>query len=137
LIKTSKWSLFDWREYRMNAVLWVAQGLLALAFVATGGMKVFAYEKYKAISEKNGPSGLTRGLITFIGIAELAGAIGVVLPMAVNIAPGLSAWAAVGLAAVMLLAIGYHLRRRESPAAPAILFALAVFVAIGRLAHGA
>ena len=121
----------------MNAALWVAQGLLATAFLAVGGMKVFAYEKYKATSEKKGPSGLTRGLITFIGIAELAGAIGVVLPMAVNVAPGLSAWAAVGLATVMLLAIGYHLRRRESPAAPAILFALAVFVAIGRLAHGA
>jgi uncharacterized membrane protein len=121
----------------MNAALWVAQGLLALAFLATGGMKVFAYEKYKTTSEKNGPSGLTRGLTTFIGIAELAGAIGVVLPMAVNIAPGFSAWAAVGLATIMLLAIGYHLRRRESPAAPAILFALAVFVAIGRLAHGA
>jgi hypothetical protein len=57
--------------------------------------------------------------------------------MAVNVAPGLSAWAAVGLATVMLLAIGYHLRRRESPAAPAILFALAVFVAVGRLHRGA
>ena len=121
----------------MNTALWVVQGLLALAFLAAGGMKVFAYEKYKATSEKNGPSGLTRGLITFIGIAELAGAIGVVLPMAVNVAPGLSAWAAVGLATVMLLAIGYHLRRRESAAAPAILLALAVFVAIGRLRHEA
>jgi hypothetical protein len=137
LTKTSKWALFDRREYRMNAALWVAQGLLAMAFLAAGGMKVFAYEKYKATSEKNGPSGLTRGLTTFIGIAELAGAVGVVLPMAVNIAPGLSAWAAVGLATVMLLAIGYHLRRRESPAGPAILFALAVFVAVGRLHRGA
>ena len=71
----------------MNLALWVVQGLLAMAFLAAGGMKVFAYEKYKAMSEKNGPSGLTRGLITFIGIAELAGAIGVVLPMAVNVAP--------------------------------------------------
>jgi hypothetical protein len=35
----------------------------------------------------------------------------------------------------MLLAIVYHLRRREPPATPAILFALAVFVALGRLAH--
>src|ERR1700692_3198457 len=97
----------------MNVTLWIVQGLLASAFVAAGAMKVFAYEKYKAMSEKkNGSSGLTRGLISFIGVAELAGAIGIVLPMAAGVAPWLSVLAAVGLATVMLLAIGYHLRRR-------------------------
>ena len=121
----------------MNAALWAVKVLLALAFIAAGGMKVFAYKKYKAMSEKNGPSGLTRGLTTFIGIAELAGALGVVLPMATGVTPWLSAWAAVGLATVMLLAVGYHVRRREPPAAPAILFALAVFVALGRFSHWA
>jgi hypothetical protein len=121
----------------MNLALWIVQVLLAVAFVAAGGMKVFAYAKYKAMSEKNGPSGMTRGLTTFIGIAELAGAFGVVFPMAAGITPWLSAWAAVGLASVMLLAVGYHLRRRESPAVPAILFALALFVALGRFSHWA
>jgi hypothetical protein len=87
------------------------------------------------MSEKNRPAGLTRGLTTFIGICELAGAFGVVLPAVTGIAPWLSAWAAVGLATVMLLAIGYHVRRREPPAVPAILFALAVFVSLGRLSH--
>lgn len=119
----------------MNVALWVVQVMLALAFIATGGLKVFAYEKYKAMSEKNGPTGITRGLATFIGISELAGAFGVVLPMATEIAPWLGAWAAVGLATVMVLAIVYHVSRREPPAAPAILFALAVFVALGRLSH--
>ena len=67
----------------MNVALWIVQGLLAFAFIAAGAMKLFAYEKYKATSEKqNGPNGLTRGLISFIGVAELAGAIGIVLPMA-------------------------------------------------------
>jgi hypothetical protein len=113
----------------MNIALWVVQGLLALAFLAVGGMKLFAYEKYKAMSERNGPSGLTRGLVAFIGVAELDGAIGIVLPMAVGVAPWLSAWAAVGLATVMLLAIRYHVRRREPPTTPAILFVLALFVA--------
>ena len=119
----------------MNAALWAVQVLLALAFIAAGGMKVFVYAQYKAMSEKSGPSSLTHGLVTFIGIAELAGAVGVVLPMATGVAPWLSAWAAVGLAIIMLLAIGYHVRRREPPVAPAILFALAVFVALGRLSH--
>ena len=59
----------------MNVALWIVQGLLAFAFIAAGAMKLFAYEKYKAMSEKqNGPSGLTRGLISFIGVAELTGA---------------------------------------------------------------
>jgi len=121
----------------MNLTLWIAQGVLAMAFVTTGTMKLFAYEKYKTLTEKKGPSGITRALTTFIGIAELAGGLGVILPMATNVAPWLSPWAAVGLATIMLLAIGFHLRRRESPGAPVILFLLALFVAFGRFSHWA
>jgi hypothetical protein len=112
----------------MNMALWIVQGLLAIAFIAAGAMKVFAYEKYKAISD-------TRGLITFIGMAEIAGSLGIVLPMATNIAPWLSPWAAIGLAIIMLLAIGFHVRRHESVAAPVILFLLAGFVVFGRFSH--
>lgn len=75
----------------MNIALWVAQGLLSLAFIAAGPMKVFAYQKYKAMSEKNGPSGITRGLAAFIGIAELAGALGSFSPWPPTSHPG-SAW---------------------------------------------
>jgi uncharacterized membrane protein YphA (DoxX/SURF4 family) len=121
----------------MNIALWVVQVLLGAAFIAAGGMKVFAYEKYKAMSEKNGPSGLNHGLVTFIGLSEIAGAVGIVLPMAVNVAPRLSAAAAAGLATVMLLAVFYHVRRHEPPTAPAMLFLLALFVAVGRFAHWA
>jgi uncharacterized membrane protein YphA (DoxX/SURF4 family) len=119
----------------MNIALWVAQVLLAVSFTAAGGMKVFAYEKYKEGSEKNGPSGLNHGLVMFIGLTELGGAVGIVLPMAVNVAPWLSPAAAVGLATVMLLAVFYHVRRHEPPTAPALLFLLAIFVAVGRFAH--
>jgi uncharacterized membrane protein YphA (DoxX/SURF4 family) len=121
----------------MNVALWIVQGLVAFAFIAVGAMKVFAYEKFKAQSEKNGPSGISRGLATFVGIAEIAGGLGVVLPMATNIAPWLSPWAAAGLATIMLLAIGFHLRRHESPLPAAILFLLTVFVVFGRFSHWA
>jgi uncharacterized membrane protein YphA (DoxX/SURF4 family) len=120
----------------MNLALWIVQGILALAFVTIGGLKVFAYPKYKAMTEKNGPSGIPRGLATFIGVAEMTGGIGVVLPMATGVSPWLSWWAAVGLAAIMLLAIGYHLRRKEPPVPPAVLFLLAAFVVWGRFSHG-
>src|ERR1700681_4394490 len=99
----------------MNVALWIVQGLLAFAFIAAGAMKLFAFEKYKIQSEKNAPTGITRGLASFIGIAEIAGALGIVLPMATNIAPWLSPWAAVGLATIMVLAIVFHMRRHESP----------------------
>jgi uncharacterized membrane protein YphA (DoxX/SURF4 family) len=120
----------------MNIALWAAQVVLAFAFIAAGGMKVFAHEKYKALSAKNRPMEITRGLVMFIGIAELLGAIGII-PMAANVAPFLSPIAAVGLAIVMLLAIFYHLRRRESPAAAAGLLLFAIFVAVGRFSHWA
>jgi putative oxidoreductase len=123
------------KEDCMNVALWIVQGLLAFAFIAAGAMKLFAYEKYKIQSQKNGPTGITRALATFIGIAEIAGSLGIVLPMATNIAPWLSPWAAVGLATIMLLAIGFHVRRHESPVAPVILFLLAAFVVFGRFSH--
>ena len=119
----------------MNLTLWIVQGLLAFAFIAVGAMKLFAYEKFKAQSEKNGPTGITRGLATFIGVAELAGGLGIALPMATHIARSPSLWAAVGLSTIMLLAIGFHLRRHESPVAPSILFLLGVFVVFGRFSH--
>jgi uncharacterized membrane protein YphA (DoxX/SURF4 family) len=119
----------------MSLTLWIVQGLLAFAFIAVGAMKLFAYEKFKAQSEKNGQAGVTCGLATFIGVAEVAGGLGIVLPMATNITPSLSLWAAVGLSTIMLLAIGFHLRRHESAVAPGILFLLAVFVVFGRFSH--
>jgi uncharacterized membrane protein YphA (DoxX/SURF4 family) len=119
----------------MNIALWTAQDVLALAFIAAGSMKVFAYEKYKAMSEKNGPTGLKQGLVMFIGISELAGAIGIALPMAANVVPWLSPMAALGLATIMLLAVLYHLRRHEPPAVPAVLLLLALFVTVGRFSH--
>jgi hypothetical protein len=87
---------------------------------------------FKAQSERNGPAGITRGLAAFIGVAELAGDLGIVLPMATHVARSLRLWAAVGLSTIMLLAIGFHLRRHESPVAPGILLLLAVLVVLGR-----
>jgi hypothetical protein len=44
-------------------------------------------------------------------------------------------WAAVGLSIIMLLAIGFHVRRHESPVAPGILFLRAVFILFGRFSR--
>jgi uncharacterized membrane protein len=117
----------------MNIGLWVTQGILAFAFIAAGGMKLFSYEKYRAMLEKSGPTSLTHGRITLIGVAELAGAAGIVLPMALNVTPWLTVWAAAGLGAIMLSATVFHIRRHEPPIMTAVLFVLAVLVVVGRV----
>ncbi|MEV1008619.1 DoxX family protein [Streptomyces sp. NPDC049881] len=69
-----------------------------------------------------------------IGLAELLGAIGLIVPAATGIAPALTPAAATGLAVLMLLAARAHLRRSESQALPgnAVLFLLAALVAWAR-----
>jgi hypothetical protein len=73
--------------------------------------------------------------VTFTGIAELAGGLGIVLPMAFGVALFLGPWAALGLATMMLLAIGFHLRGHEPFPGPIILFLLSGFVVIGRFSQ--
>lgn len=117
----------------MNLALWIAQGLLAFAFLYSGGSKLRPYDKYAASITGMGTTAAPRNLTPFIGIMEVVGAFGVVLPLALNVAPFLSALAAFGFATVMLLAIGYHLRANEPLFAQVGLFLLAAFVAFGRL----
>ena len=114
----------------MNIGLWIVQGILCVMFLGAGGMKVFAYPKY--VKSVGGQLNLSRGLVTFIGISELAGALGLILPMASGIAPMLTPLAAAGLAIIMLLATGFHLKRKEPAYMTVVLLLLSGFVAWGR-----
>jgi uncharacterized membrane protein YphA (DoxX/SURF4 family) len=118
--------------YLLNIALWIVQVLLAGMFLMAGVMKVFQYERAKAILPwvKDVPRGLTK----FIGISELLGGLGLLLPAITGILPWLTPLAAAGLALIMLLAIGFHASRREPPAIGfnAVLLILAAFVAYGR-----
>jgi uncharacterized membrane protein YphA (DoxX/SURF4 family) len=116
----------------MNLALWVMQGILAFVFIAAGGMKLFAYPKYRAMLEKTAPTTLTHAQLTLIGIAEIVGVVGLVARLALHIAPWLTVCAAAGLALIMLSATVYHIRRHEPPIMTAVLFVLAIIVAVGR-----
>jgi putative oxidoreductase len=109
----------------------LAQILLAFAFLASGCMKLFAFDKMAAMMP--GIADL-HGLFAFIGLCEIAGAIGLVAPILMKIYPVLTAWAAAGLATIMFLAAGFHLYRGEASHLPpvVILFLLAAFVVWGR-----
>ncbi|MGH8777066.1 MAG: DoxX family protein [Jiangellaceae bacterium] len=117
----------------MDALLWVLQVLLGVAFVAAGVMHV-GQSRERLLQRLPWVEDVSASTVKVIGTAELAGGLGVVLPAATGIAPILIPIAAAGLAVVMLGAIFTHFRRRE-PAGIAItgvLFALAVVVAWGR-----
>jgi putative oxidoreductase len=118
----------------MNAVLWVAQGLLALAYLPAGGMK--ASQPLDALGKRMAWVRSTPAtLVRFIGVAELLGAIGIILPLLTNILPWLTVVAAIGLMLVQVFAIRYHLSRGETRVVPmnVVLLLLAIFVVIGRL----
>ena len=116
----------------MNIALWIVQVLLGGMFVMAGVMKAFQYERAKVslFWVKDVP----RGLVTFIGISELLGGLGLLLPAITGILPWLTPLAGAGLALVMVLAIGFHASRREAQAIGfnAVLLVLAAFVAYGR-----
>jgi len=112
----------------LNIALWAIQIIIGLMLLFSGAMKVFSYEKVKATLP------LSRGLVAFIGISELLGGLGLTLPYATGIAPVLTPVAAIGVSVIMVLAAGYHLRRKEYPgvAITIVYLALSLFVAIGR-----
>ena len=120
----------------MLIAVWIVTALLALANLAAGGMKVA--RPLTALNEimpftRDVPLVMTR----LIGVAEILGAIGVVVPALTGIAPILTPIAAVALALLQLIAFVFHLVRREiSPAllSNVVIFAMAVFVAVARFA---
>ncbi|WP_226358596.1 MULTISPECIES: DoxX family protein [unclassified Pseudonocardia] len=117
----------------MNVFLWIVQVVLAGMFAMAGVMKV-AQSKDKLVEKLPWVADFSAGTVRFIGIVELAGALGLILPAATGIATVLTPLAAVGLGATMLLAATYHARKKEFSAIGfnAVLLVLAVLVAWGR-----
>ena len=116
-----------------NVSLWVAQILLAGMFLMIGVMKTFTpIEELSKIAPLAGEMPV---LLRFIGVSELAGAIGLILPAALRIRPQLTILAAGALAFVMVLAMLYHISKGEYAAIGTNigLGILAIFIVFGRL----
>jgi putative oxidoreductase len=113
--------------------LWLAQLLLAAAFFLVGYTHAIAPIEV-AVARAPWVASLPVALVRFIGVAELAGALGLLLPAATRIRPTLTPLAAAGLATMMVLAIPFHLVRGETNAIVInlVLGALAALVAWGR-----
>ena len=117
----------------LNFWLWAAAGLLAVAYLMAGGMKA-TQPIDKLAGQMKWPADLPR-LTRFVGIAEVLGAIGLILPLLTGILAWLTPLAALCLVLVQVLAIGFHIMRKEPHILPAnlVLLLLAAFVAWGRL----
>ena len=110
------------------------QILLALIFGLAGALK--AATPMPILLQKMAWVGIVPpGLVRFIGVCEFAGPIGLILPAATRIKPSLTALAAIGLLAIMALAVPFHISRSETKmvAAPMTVGLLAAFVVWGRL----
>lgn len=119
----------------MDTAIWVVQILLAVAFLMAGAMKL-TQSKEKLAENMAWVNDFSANQVRTIGLLELLGAVGLVLPMALDILPILIPLAAVGLVLNMIGAAFTHHRRDEYNMIPInlVLLALALFVAIGRLA---
>jgi hypothetical protein len=118
------------RRSTLNIVLWVLQVLLALLFLWAGGIKlVLPLEKLA------GPVALPGLFLRFIGVVEVLGGIGLILPGLLRIRPGLTPWAAAGLVILMIGAVGITLAGGVGAGMaliPGVTGLLAAFVAWGR-----
>ena len=119
----------------MLIAVWIVSGLLALAYLFAGGTKLLRpYDTVKVampFAEDFSP-----WQVRAIGLVEVLGAIGLILPPLLTIVPVLATVAAGGLALVQIVAIIVHVRRRDDPKrmpANFILLLLAIFVVIGRV----
>lgn len=117
----------------MHIILWVMQGLFAAMFIMAGLTK--AFQPIEAMAESMPwVRDVPLTLVRFIGVSELIGGIGLVLPSLLRIKPMLSVWAATGIAIIMLLAGVLHTSRGEFSGIIVNVLFMAVlgFIAWGR-----
>ena len=117
----------------LNIGLWIAQIILGAMFTMAGIMK--ATQPAEALMEAIPWANATPiALLRFIGISELLGGLGLLLPSFLRFKPRLSVWAAIGLMTVMLLAALFHVSRAEYSdiGMNILLMSIAAFIAWGR-----
>lgn len=114
--------------------LWIAQILLAAFFGLAGFMHATMSPAALAAGGVAWAENAPVMLIRFIGVSELAGVLGIILPALTRIQPGLTPLAALGFIAIQALAMPLHVYRGEFGVLPVnlVVIALAAFVLWGR-----
>jgi len=119
---------------KLNIALWIVQILLALLYGMAGFMKsTMPIPELAAML--TWPGVVPEWLVRFVGVSELVGAVGIIVPAATRILPSLTIWAAVGFSIIQILAIPFHGYLGDWAMAwplNAVLLAMSVFVVWGR-----
>jgi uncharacterized membrane protein YphA (DoxX/SURF4 family) len=130
-VETGAVRRIDW----LNIGLWVAQALLAALYLMAGWMKLTQpIDALAAMSMAWAPT-MPEPFVRFVGLMEVLGAIGLILPAATRILPFLTPLAALGLTIVQVAAIILHAVRGETAMSlplNLVLLALSLFVLWGR-----
>jgi len=117
----------------MIIALWIVQALLAVMYGMAGTMKTF--QTVKAKEQLPWAKNRSDAFVRFVGISELLGALGLVLPLTTGLLPWLTPLAAIGLSIIQILAMTTeHLPKKEFNVLPVnfVLLALSIFVVFGR-----
>ena len=118
---------------RLNVALWTSQAVLA-AFYAAVGIAKLTQPIPDLAAMMVWPGAAPEWFVRVIGAAELAGALGLLVPSLSRILPVLTMVAAAALVLLQVCAIAFHLSRGEFPMLPfnIVLLAAAAFIAWGR-----
>jgi hypothetical protein len=113
----------------MHRLLWVVQLLLALLFLFAGGTKLVM-----AAAELTAQTPLPAAFLRFIGVMEILGGLGLILPGMLHIRTALTPLAAAGLSIIMIGAVVVTIQTMglAMAALPFVAGVLALFVAYGR-----
>ena len=113
----------------MRYALWIVQGLLALLFLFAGVMKLVM-----SVEEMTQQVQMPGTFLRFIGVCEILGGLGLILPSLLRIRPGLTPLAAAGLIVIMIGAtiVSVMIGGVAAAIAPFVVLLLLAFVAYGR-----
>jgi hypothetical protein len=111
----------------LSITLWILQGLLAALFLFSGAMKFVM-----PVEQMTKGTSLTGGFIHFIGVCEVLGGIGLIVPALTRILPILTPIAASCLVIIMAGATYLTLPMGKAAVGPAVFGLLLIFVAYGR-----
>ncbi|MFI6921430.1 DoxX family protein [Nonomuraea spiralis] len=124
-------------RFTLNGALWSLQALWGFFFAGSGFGKVLLYDDTLYATAPQAVAwyaAVPQSLIVLIGILEVLGGIGLILPAMTGVRPNLAPLAAAGLTLTMILAAGFHIMRGEYELVPAnlLLGGVAAFIAVGR-----
>ncbi len=117
----------------MNLAIWIVQVVLAAMMFGAGMFKIVT-PRPKLAEKMHWAKTWTDGNVKLLGLAEVLGAAGLILPGLLRILPVLTPIAGICLAVLMVGAVKVHLDFKESPVPAVVPLLLAIFVAIGRFA---